>query len=260
MMTADDITSGLKTRSFGHRVYAYQQTRSTNEIALRLGANGAPNGALVIAEYQTAGKGRLGRSWISPPSRCILASLLLRPTIQPYQTPVVTLLAAAAAANSIRDLTRLPAKIKWPNDVIIAGKKVCGILTEMGTGKSGQQFLAVGIGINVNIGKDSFPISLKSKATSLSILLGYELPRIRLLQQFLLEFENRYILLNRGNLAPIISEVKSLSSILGRQVRIESDEKAIVGQAVDIDENGALVLRLSIGTFEKVITGSVTLI
>ncbi|MFQ6039713.1 MAG: biotin--[acetyl-CoA-carboxylase] ligase [Candidatus Poribacteria bacterium] len=260
MMTADDITSGLKTQSLGHRVYAYQQTRSTNDIALHLGANGAPDGALVIAEYQTAGKGRLGRSWISPPSCCILASLLLRPTIQPYQTPVVTLLAASAAANSIRTLTKLPAKIKWPNDVIIEKKKVCGILTEMGIGKGGQQFLVVGIGINVNIAKDSFPFLLRSKATSLSILLGYELPRIQLLQQFLLEFENRYMLLNQGNLTPIISEVKNLSSILGRQVRIECNDKTIVGQAVDIDENGALVLRLRVGTFEKVITGGVTLI
>ena len=259
-MTANDIISGLKTQFIGHRVYAYQQTRSTNDVALRLGANGAPNGALVIAEYQTAGRGRLGRSWLSPPGCCILASVVLRPAIQLYQTPVVTLLAAAAATDAIRRLTKLPAKIKWPNDVLIDGKKVCGILTEMGTGKGGENFLVVGIGINVNIDKDSFPISLKSTATSLSILLGYELSRIQLIQQFLLEFENRYLLLNHGDMLPIISEVKRLSSILGCQVRVECDEKVMVGRAVDIDEDGALILCIGIGTLEKFMTGNVTLI
>jgi BirA family biotin operon repressor/biotin-[acetyl-CoA-carboxylase] ligase len=258
-MTADDIISGLKTQFLGHRIYAYQQTRSTNDVALYLGANGAPDGALVIAEYQTAGRGRLSRSWLSPPSCSILASLVLRPKIQPYQMPVVTLLTAAAAVNAIRCITKLPAKIKWPNDVVIDGRKVCGILTEMGIEKGCEPFLVVGIGINVNIEKDSFPISLKSTATSLSILLGYELSRIQLLQQFLLEFENRYILLNDGNLMPIISEVKSLSSILGCQVRVECDEKVAVGQVVDIDEDGALVLHIGIGKLEKFMTGCVTL-
>lgn len=259
-MTADDIISGLKTQFLGHRIYAYQQTKSTNDVALYLGANGAPDGALVIAEYQTAGRGRLGRNWLSSPNCSILASVVLRPKIQPYQMPVVTLLTAAAAANAIRCITKLPAKIKWPNDVFIDGKKVCGILTEMGIEKGCEPFLVVGIGINVNIEKDSFPISLKSTATSLSILLGYELSRIQLLQQFLLEFENRYILLNDGNPMPIISEVKSLSSILGCQVRVECDEKVAVGQVVDIDENGALVLRTGVGTLEKFMTGSVILI
>jgi len=266
-MTADDITSGLKTQFLGHHVYAYQQTRSTNDVALRLGSNGAPDGALVIAEYQTAGRGRLGKSWLSPPGCCILASVILRPTIYPHQTPIVTLLAAAAAANSIRCLTKLPAKIKWPNDVLIDGKKICGILTEVGVtkdlpsseAKGRDFFLVVGIGINVNIEKDSFPISLKSTATSLSILLGYELPRIQLLQQFLLEFENRYILLNHGDLLLIISEVKRLSNILGYRVRVECDEKMAVGQAIDIDEDGALVLRTRIGTQEKFMTGNVIL-
>ena len=259
-MTADDIISGLKTQFIGHRVYAYQQTRSTNDVALYLGANGAPDGTLVVAEYQTAGRGRLSRHWLSPPSSSILASLVLWPKIQPYQMPVVTLLAAAATVNSIRCITKLPAQIKWPNDVIINEKKVCGILTEIGIANGREQFLVVGIGINVNIGKDSFPISLKSTATSLSILLGYELLRIQLLQQLLLEFENRYILLNDGNQMPIISEVKFLSSILGCQVRMECDEKVVVGQAVDIDEDGALVLRIGIGKLEKFMAGSVTLI
>lgn len=259
-MTADDIISGLKTQFIGHRVYAYQQTRSTNDVALRLGANGAPDGALIIAEYQTAGRGRLGRSWLSPPGCCILASVVLRPTIQLYQTPVVSLLAAAAVANSIKHLTKLPAKIKWPNDVLIDRKKVCGILTEMGTGKEGEKFLVVGIGINVNIDKDSFPISLKSTATSLSILLGYELSRIQLIQQFLLEFENRYILLNHGNLMPIISEVKCLSNILGCQVQMVYDEKVMVGQAVDIDEDGTLILRIGTGTLKKILMGNLTLV
>ncbi|MBM3239137.1 biotin--[acetyl-CoA-carboxylase] ligase [Candidatus Poribacteria bacterium] len=259
-MTADDIISGLKTQFIGHRIYAYQQTRSTNDVALYLGANGAPDGVLIIAEYQTAGRGRLSRSWLSPPGCSILASVLLRPKIQPYQMPVVTLLAAAAVANSIRLITKLPAKIKWPNDVVIDGKKVCGILTEMGIEKGRENFLVIGIGINVNIEKDSFPLSLKSTATSLSILLGYEISRIQLLQQFLLDCENRYILLNDGNLMPIISEVRSLSSILGCQVRVECDEKVTVGQVVDIDEDGALVLRSGMGKLEKFMTGNVALI
>jgi BirA family biotin operon repressor/biotin-[acetyl-CoA-carboxylase] ligase len=259
-MTVDDITFGLKTRFLGHHAYAYQNTRSTNDVALRLGANGVPDGTLVIAEYQTAGKGRLGKSWLSPPNCNILASLILLPKIQLYQMPVVTLLASVAVVSSIRFLTKLPAKIKWPNDVLIDGKKVCGILTEAGATRKGEKFLVVGIGINVNITKDSFPLALKSTATSLRILLGYEISRIQLLQQLLLEFEHRYILFNRGDLKSIISEVKHLSNILGCRVRIEDNGSVAVGRAVDIDKDGALVLQNENGMLMRFMTGNVMLL
>lgn len=259
-MTVDDITSDLKTKFLGHKVYAYRNTRSTNDVALHLGENGAPDGTLVIAEYQTAGRGRPGKSWLSPPGCNILASLILQPEIQPYQAPLVTFLASSAVVNAIRFLTKLPAQIKWPNDVLINGKKVCGILTEIGVTKGNETFLVVGIGINVNIARDSFPTSLKSTATSLNILLGYEVSRIQLLQQFLLEFEKRYILLKRGEMIKITSEVKHLSGILGCRVRMERDGEVIVGQAVDIDEDGALVLRTGIGTIVKSLTGDVILL
>ena len=257
-MTPDDIKTGLKTQFFGHKVYAYKQTRSTNDVALRLGANGAPEGALVIAEYQSAGRGQLGRSWLSPPGSSILASIIVRPAMQLTQIPMITLLAAAAVARSIRYCTQLPAMIKWPNDVVVDGKKVCGILTEMGAKNEQTQFLAVGIGINVNIPKDSFPIAIKKTAISLNILLGYEISRIQLLQTFLLEFENRYVLFRHGDFVPIISEVRQLSSILGCPVRVECDENIIVGQAVDINEDGALLVRNEMGMLRKVMTGTVT--
>jgi len=259
-MTIDEITTGLQTQFIGRKVIAYQQVGSTNDIALRLGRSGAEEGTLVIAESQTAGRGRHGRSWLSPPNASILASLILRPRMQESKIALINLLAAVAVARAIEIVISLPAKIKWPNDVLIYGKKVSGILTEIESQKEGIRFLVVGIGINVNIPLDSFPVSLKPKATSLSILLGYEVARVKLLQQLLLEFERRYILLRNGDFKSIILEGKRLSTLLGSFIRVKSGKNIIVGQAVDINEDGTLLLRRGMGTIEKIMVGDASLL
>jgi len=259
-MTVDEITTGLQTQFLGHKVIAYQQVGSTNDVALRLGRSGAEEGTLVIAESQTAGRGRHGRRWQSPPNTSILASLILRPQIHKSKIALINLLAAVAVARAIKIVVALPANIKWPNDVLICGKKISGILTEVESQKENIRFLAVGIGINVNIPQDSFPVSLKPKATSLNILLGYEVSRVKLLQQLLLEFERRYILLRNGDFTSIILEGKRLSTLLGSFIRVKSGKNIIVGQAMDIDEDGALLLRRGMGTIEKVVAGDATVL
>jgi len=258
-MDVEKITNGLQTEFIGHKIIAYQQIGSTNDVALRLGRNGAEEGTLVIAESQTAGRGRHGRRWLSPPNSSILASLILRPTIHKSKIAIINLLAALAVAKAIRIVTSLPAMIKWPNDVTIYDKKVSGILTEVEAGKENIQFVVVGMGVNVNIPQDSFPVSLKPRATSLSILLGYEVDRVKLLQQLLLEFERRYILLRDEDFTSIILEAKGLSTLLGSSISVKSGRNIITGQAVDIDESGALLLRRGMGTIEKIMAGDVTL-
>ena len=259
-MDFDKITTGLQTEFIGRKVIAYQQIGSTNDVALRLGRSGAEEGTLVIAESQTAGRGRHGRRWFAPPNSSILASLILRPSIEKSKIAVINLLAAVAVAKAIRIVTSLPTMIKWPNDVLIYDKKVCGILTEVEAERENIQFLVVGMGINVNIPQDSFPVALKPKATSLSILLEDEVSRIKLLQQLLLEFEKRYTLLQDGDFTSIILEAKRLSILLGSFISVKSGRNIITGQALDIDESGALLLRRGMGGIEKIMAGDASLL
>jgi len=205
-MSPDEIKTGLGTEVLGREIISYTQTSSTNDVALDLAAKGMQEGTLIIAESQTRGRGRMERNWVSPMGTSILASLILRPSIAVHEAQSITLVAAAAVAQAIRKMTNLPALIKLPNDVIINGKKVSGILTEMRTEKGMISFLVVGIGVNVNIPRNQFPAEIIDTATSLSIELGRNVSRISLLQEILRQLEYGYMKLKERKPEGLMTE------------------------------------------------------
>lgn len=260
ILTADEIKLGLKTQFLGRRIYAYNQTRSTQDVALRLGASGAEEGTLVLAEYQTAGRGKMNRKWFSPPRSSILMSIILRPTIKLSDAPIVTFLAAVGATQAIIELTDLKVSIKWPNDIYINDKKVGGILTQLETNSDHVRFIVLGIAINVNLDIADQPQAIRQRATSLSIELGYGVSRLELLRLLLLKLEKLYLTFKKGDLKSIIYKWKYLSNTLGRRIIVETVSSKFEGFAVDVDEDGSLLVRTDIGKLEKIIAGSVTLL
>ncbi len=252
LMVSDEIKAGLGTEVLGSVIISYAQTSSTNNIAMDLAADGMQEGTLVVAEGQTSGRGRRKRRWISPVGTSILASLILRPPIAAHEAHVVTLISTAAVAQAIRSITQLPALIKWPNDVIINGKKVSGVLTEMRTEAGRVSFLVVGIGVTVNISRDRFPAEITEVATSLSAELGRDVSRIGVLQEILRQLEHRYMKLKKRENDTLVAEWKNLSATIGCQVSISLPRRIVRGHAIDIDETGALLIRVDTGQIQRI--------
>ncbi|MFC1714272.1 biotin--[acetyl-CoA-carboxylase] ligase [Candidatus Poribacteria bacterium] len=252
IMSSDEIKLGLGTEILGREIISYAETGSTNDVALDLAAGGAQEGTLVVAESQTKGRGRRNRKWLSPMGTSILASLILRPPIMPHEAHSITLASAAAVAQAIRSITQIPAFIKWPNDVVIGDRKVCGILTEMRTEKEQVSFLVVGIGVTVNIPRKRLPAEIMDIATSLSAELGHNVSRIALLQEILRQLEQRYIKVKERKTDDLIAEWKDLLDTIGRQVRISLPRRIVSGQAVDIDETGALLIQTDSGQIQRI--------
>jgi BirA family transcriptional regulator, biotin operon repressor / biotin---[acetyl-CoA-carboxylase] ligase len=252
----EEIEFGLNTAILAKKIYCYNSIDSTNEEAKRQAVGGAPNGSLFIAEQQSGGKGRLGRTWTSPAGTGLWFSVLLRPELIPSQVTIVTLLAGLAVCNGIRTYTDCPAMIKWPNDVVIGNRKVCGILTEMAAEIDRIEYLAVGIGVNVNI--PSFPEELRIKATSLLLETGETVFRIGLLQEILLAFET---LLKEdqtsGNDASL-NDYKNLCVSLNRKVGFTRNNQPFSGTAVDISQDGELIVQCDDGSRIPVSSGEVT--
>jgi BirA family biotin operon repressor/biotin-[acetyl-CoA-carboxylase] ligase len=252
LMLSDEIKAGLGTKILGREIISYAETSSTNNVAMDLAAKGMQEGTLVVAESQTNGRGRRERRWLSPTGTSILASLILRPPLMAHEVHSITLVSATAVAQAIRDITQLPALIKWPNDVIIRGKKVSGILTEMRIEKGWVKFLVVGIGVTVNIPRDQFPREISDSATSLSAELEHNVPRIGLLQEILRQLERRYMEVKARRVDALMAECKGLSATIGRQVRISLSRRIIHGRAVDIDETGALMVWMDTGQIQRI--------
>jgi len=248
----DTIREGLNTKVMGKKAYCFWETGSTQTVAQGLAKSGAEEGTIVLAEGQTEGKGRMGRSWFSPLGKGIWVSIILRPLLPPSLAGRVSLISALAVAEAIREVTGLPALIKWPNDLVISEKKVGGILTEMSAEMEQIKFIILGIGINVN--QDEFLEELKGKALSLHQGGGKEVSRLSLLRNILRRLDNYYPYLQKGELGTITNRWRELSATLGKQVRVSFQGEVIEGQAVDIDSEGALLLRLDSG-FVKCLTG-----
>jgi BirA family biotin operon repressor/biotin-[acetyl-CoA-carboxylase] ligase len=252
-ITNQEIEACLKTNILAKNIYCYNNIDSTNTEAKRQAMSGAPNGSLFVAEQQSSGKGRLGRSFLSPPGTGLWFSVLLRPEQVADEITTVTLKAGLAVCKAIRKLTGCPAKIKWPNDVVIGGKKVCGILTEMAAENDRVDFIVVGIGINVNT--PSFPEELREKATSLLLETGENVPRIRVLQEVLFRLEK--FLTNRTD-EEFWNEYKALCVSLNRKVGFSRNGLPLVGMAEDISPDGELLVRLEDGSIVPVRSGEVT--
>lgn len=262
-LSVAEIEAGLKTQRFGRPVEAHEAIGSTNERAKEMARQGAPEGLLVTAEQQTAGKGRLGRPWQTPAGRALALSLLLRPLIPPTAAPRLTLVAAVAVAEAVRAVTGLPVGIKWPNDLQSGGKKLCGILTEMEAEIEQVRFIVLGIGLNVNQTIEEFPPELRETATSLRLAGGGAVPlaRLPLLQAILERLEACYDQFLSGGWPELLAAWRELSVTLGRPVRVipASGEPVWEGTAFDLDPEGALLVRRPDGAVERVIAGEVSI-
>jgi BirA family biotin operon repressor/biotin-[acetyl-CoA-carboxylase] ligase len=255
-----ELRSALKTHVMGREILPFGRVTSTNDIAFSLAEAGSGEGTIVIAEEQTRGKGRLGRGWHSPPGLGLWFSLILRPAMEPYQSSTVSLAVALAAASILRERYRIDARIKWPNDVLVGSKKICGILTEAEFSDGGVEFVIVGLGVNVKHDPGDFPPALRETATSIRIETSADVGRVYVFSALLAAVEEKYGSLCAKGFEGIKREILPLSSLMGNLTRVKTGKGVVEGIAVDIDETGALVLRTETGMQEKVLAGEATLI
>jgi BirA family biotin operon repressor/biotin-[acetyl-CoA-carboxylase] ligase len=250
-----EIASGLQARLLKGPIHYFDSLPSTNDLAKELGARGAPEGTLVVAEGQSRGRGRLGREWNSPPGVGLYVSVLLRPPLPPTDLPQITLTAAVAVVRALRQAGGVSAGLKWPNDLVLAGKKLGGILTEMETESDQIRYLVVGLGLNVN--NRQFPAELADLATSLALTTGRTFSRLRILQVWLEELESLYQRFLAREFAAILEEWKDYTVTLGRAVRVRQGEVEICGQALEVAADGALLIQIQSGEIVRVTSGEI---
>jgi len=250
---AFEVTRDLNTKFIGKKVYYFDSLNSTMNVAMELGLKGLPEGTIILAESQTKGKGRLGRSWFSPKYKGIYLSLILRPRILPSQAPILTLLSAVSFCEAIKEVTGLDPQIKWPNDILLAHKKVGGILTELSAEMDRINFVVIGCGLNVNNDKKA----LISGATSLREHKKEKINRVSLLQEILRKIETNLLFLEAKGAKPILEKWREYSVTLNKRVKVYCQKEHIEGEAIDIDADGALLVRKDSGVVERVSSGDV---
>lgn len=251
----EELKNNLTTTWLGQRIIYQPCMDSTNRVAKEAGDEGACHGTVVITEMQTAGRGRMGRQWASPEGN-LYASMLLRPSVAAERVSCLTLVAAVAVAEAILEVTNLTPGIKWPNDVVVAGKKLCGILTESKVGADGVAYVVVGVGINVNQSK--FSVDLSNMATSLSLQCGDSIDIDALLTVFLAHFEYYYdVFLQTADLSHIMERYNALLVNRNQEVRVIS-ERETVRIALGVDSLGGLVVQDMEGNQESIISGEVS--
>jgi BirA family biotin operon repressor/biotin-[acetyl-CoA-carboxylase] ligase len=257
MITESEIHSGLRTHDFGRKIHAFDVIDSTNLFAKSLSAKTAPHGTLIIAEEQTAGKGRLGRRWQSEKGANLLFSLVLHPKFHFEKTKLLPFAAGLAVADAIEHHTGLKTECKWPNDVLIEKKKVAGILMETAMQEMVTKEIILGIGVNVN--QQHFPPELALTATSLFLQTGKTVDRTTLLQTLLEELEHRYNQLAQFPSSLIIEDWKRRATMMNSTVFLleGSIQKAVT--ALDVTPEGALVIRAADGTQHELYAGDVSL-
>ena len=242
----------LKTKYMGKELHYFDEVNSTNEKANELAAN-VEEGTVIIAKKQKKGIGRFGREWISPKGG-IYVSVILKPKISPIDAPKITLITGIAVAKVIRKLG-LDAKLKWPNDVLIQGKKVGGILTSMSTKDGKVDYIIVGIGINANIHISIFPKELQESATSLKEEFKKEVLMEKVIEDILHEVEINYETFKKGKFAYLLNQWKRLSDTIGKKVKIKMRTEVIEGEAVGVNRDGALIMKLEDGSLKNIIAG-----
>ncbi len=257
VLSREEIKSLLHTTWAGNEVYYYDEIDSTNTKIKQLADEGKPHGSLVVADKQSAGKGRRGRSWDSPAGTGIWMSILLRPDMMPDKAPMLTLVMAYSVGCAIRKSEELDANIKWPNDIVIAKKKVCGILTEMSAEIDYINHVVIGVGINANAME--FPDEIADKATSLRCQKGAPIKRAKLIADIMDEFEKNYAdFMQLGNLSGMIKGYNELLVNRGQEVRVIQPGHEYVAQALGINELGELIVDQADGTREYVFAGEVS--
>jgi BirA family biotin operon repressor/biotin-[acetyl-CoA-carboxylase] ligase len=260
LLHADDLLSRLgTTRVVGRDIRVFERTTSTNDIIARLARDGIREGAVVFAESQSRGRGRLGRLWISPARKGLWFSILLRPDLPPQSATQLTVAAATALARAVALQTGLVPEIKWPNDILIRGKKAAGILTELTAELDHIKEVVLGIGVDVNLDAADLPHDLRKTATSLKIESGQTVDRAELAVAILRELDGDYERIRRGQFELVAAEWQQRCGTLGRQVSIRIGDRAIRGRAESLDAQGALLLRTQHGRLERIIGGDVTM-
>ncbi|HNQ89537.1 MAG TPA: biotin--[acetyl-CoA-carboxylase] ligase [Verrucomicrobiota bacterium] len=278
---ADDLLSRLgPTRVVGRTLQVFQKTTSTNDVIERMARDGVPEGAVVFAESQTRGRGRLGRGWSSPPGQGLWFSVLLRPELRPLEATQLTVAAATASARAIRDFTGLPVGVKWPNDLLLRNHKVAGILTELSAEPDRIRYLVLGIGVNVNQGASDFPADLRPRAISLRQALSASAPggerrrraavaggerpaaarpldRSALAVLLLRELDRDYARILSGRFEAVAEEWAAFCTTLGRAVTIAIGPRLVRGRAESLDRDGALLVRTEHGLLERISGGDV---
>jgi len=256
----NEIRENLKTRILGKsNIYHFNSTDSTNVMAEHFASEGAAEGDIVVAEYQTQGKGRKGRSWFSPAGEGIYVSIILRPRISPHEAPKLTLMASVAIAEAIAACVPVDAAIKWPNDILIAGKKVAGILTEIKAEIDKIHHVVVGVGINVNTSYESFPLDIRDNATSLFRETGNKISRTFILKTCLECLEKQYEILQNQGFTPILEQWKQLSEMAGKKITVDVLDTSYAGIVEDVNEDGYLIIRDQEGNTRRIVSGDVFL-
>ncbi|MGX2960208.1 biotin--[acetyl-CoA-carboxylase] ligase [Peribacillus sp. JNUCC 23] len=258
-VTSNEIQIGLQTTTFGQNIHYEESVDSTQKIANRLANGGAAEGTIVIAEEQTLGKGRLSRNWHSPKFTGIWMSLILRPKIPFHEAPQLTLLAAVAVAQAIEDVTDLSPEIKWPNDLLIKGKKMTGILTELQAESDRIHSVIVGIGVNVNQKLSDFPEELQNTATSLFIESGKSISRSTLIQQILRNMEKLYSTYLKHGFNPVKLLWESYAVSLGKELKATTVNETIIGKALGITDSGVLLLEDKTGKVHHIYSADITI-
>ena len=259
VLHADDLLSRLTANEvIGRDIHVFAETTSTNDVVERLARDGAKEGVVVFAESQTKGRGRLGRKWISPPGKGLWFSVLLRPDLRPQATTQLTVATATALARAIRSQTGLMPEIKWPNDILLKGKKTAGILTELSAEIDHVKYVILGIGVDVNLSANEFPPELRRIATSLRIESGSLVNRADLAAAILRELDADYARICAGQFETVADEWEERCTTIGHNVAISVGDRTIQGRAESLDEDGALLLRTQHGRLERIIGGDVT--
>jgi len=249
----------LNTHDLGQALHWYEEVGSTNDVAKALADEGALHGEVVVAEAQTAGRGRRGRTWVSPPGRNLYFSAVLRPDLPPTRAAELTLVASVALCSSVRQAGVAAAAIKWPNDVLVHGRKVAGILTEMAADPDQVQWVVLGVGVNVNLREEEIPAELRGVATSLAIERGGPVPRALFAAAALTNLEEWLDRHAADGFGPVREAWRAMSDTLRREVRVRTGDGDLEGVAEDIDETGALLVRTRAG-LERVVAGDVELL
>jgi len=259
LLTATEIGCGLKTKIFGRTIHAYRSVKSTNDVAAQLAVSGSPEGTIVTAEEQTRGRGRLSRSWHSPLHTGVYVSVILRPGFPAEQAPGLSIMTALVLADTLEPYCPDRVRIKWPNDVLISGRKVAGILTELSAERQRIEHVILGVGVNVNQRAEDFPIQLKSTATSLRRVTRRKHSRVELVQRFLVRLEKEYAGYQKRGLRHSRTRLRRYSSLIGTQVKLARGREIVQGVAVDIEADGSLLLETDQGTI-SVSSGEVTMV
>src|SRR5215475_5957651 len=251
------VLDGLATRRLGAKLHYFAEIDSTNAYARCLAEQGANEGEVVLAEAQTQGRGRLRRSWISPPFVNLYFSVILRPRLAPVHAPQLTLMAAVALVDTVASFIGTPPTIKWPNDILVGGKKLAGVLTESSCDSERIEFVILGIGVNLNYPVASMPEMIRERATSILALTKKNIEREAFFQRLIRDLDRCYGELEEMGFDSLASRWEGFFGLRDKRVRVEMIDKIIIGTAKGIDRDGALIVGDDHGERQRIVAGDV---